>query len=134
MSNMKKFMIREQAQKSTRVHLVDPATSAITEDWVDVRSSLSDEFIDARNLLAGEASEWNPDKEARKRESKERQLRLKAALVAGWSFHEECNEENVVTFLREAPQVGEMLLNVADDGSRFFAGPSTGSASGQKPK
>lgn len=133
-SNKGRYMIRSQANTPTRVQLRDPATQEETGDWIDVRSSLSDKFIETRNLLMGSVGELSPDKETRKAEAADRQLRLKASLVSGWSFSEKPSEEEVIEFLREAPQVGEMLISVADEGDRFFSKPSVDSTDGQKLK
>lgn len=134
MSNKSRYMVREQANAPVRVHLIDPATQKETEDWIEVRSSLSDQFIETRNLLMGTVGELSPDKEVRKAEANERQMRLKACLVAAWSFSERPSEEEVIEFLRESPQVAEQVLNVADDSARFFTKPSAGSNGGQAQK
>ena len=134
MSDMSRYMIRDKAQKPRRVTLIDPATGKPTEDWIDVRSSLSDEFIEARDRAMGELSEFEPNEEKRKAATKERQLRMKASLVAGWSFDQPATEQNIMEFLSEAPQIQQMLLNVADDSASFFSAPSEGSSGGRKRK
>lgn len=135
MGTIDRYKTRERAQKPSRVMLIDPATGKETEDWLEIRSSLSDEFLDARDSTMQEVqslTEPNPDK--RKAAVKELQLKMKAALVAAWSFDEPFNERNVIEFLREAPQLQQMVLTVADDSARFFAKPSDASKSGQPKK
>lgn len=133
--SIEKYKIRDKAQKPTRVQLFDPATDTQTEDWIEVRSSLSDEFMEARDQAMQEAqsvSEQNPEK--RKELIREIQLRMKASLVAGWSFDVPFTQEEVVAFLREAPQIQQMVMSVADDSARFFSKPSAGSETGRKKK
>ena len=135
MSNIERYKVRPKAQIPSRVFLIDPVTGKQTEDWMDIRSSLSDEFMEARDATMQEVStivEQNAEK--RKEIVKELQLKMKVALVAGWSFDEAFNEKNVMDFLREAPQLQQMVMNVADDSARFFGGPSTDSSAGRKKK
>ncbi len=83
----------------------------------------------------GELTDYfEPDKEKRKQFIRDRQLRLKASLVAGWSFEEAPTEDNIVEFLRGAPQVENLVMQVADDHAGFFGGPSDGSGNGPKKK
>lgn len=130
-----KYKIRKQANVPTRVKLFDPTTEKMTEDWVDIRSSLSDEFLKARDSIMQEVqSLTEPNKEKRKEKVAELQLGLKASLVAGWSFDLKASPENIIDFLREAPQVQMMIMSVADDSARFFSKPSGGSSTGQQKK
>ena len=135
MSNMNKYKIRKQAQTPTKVPLFDPATGKETGDYLMIRSSLSDEFTAAREeALQSIQSMVEPNKDKRKAAVAELQLELKAALVSGWSFDEPFTEENVVNFLREAPQIQAMVMSVADDSARFFGKPSAVSSDGPKKK
>lgn len=135
MSNMNRYKIRKQAQTPQRVNLFDPATNAETKDWLEIRSSLSDEFTAARDETMQAVQEINePSKEKRRQMVADLQLGLKVALVAGWSFDEPFTEENVREWLREAPQVQQMIMSVADDSARFFGKPSEDSSTGQKQK
>ena len=133
--SMKKYMVRDKAQQPIRVNLLDPATGQETEDWLDVRSSLSDEFTIAREDIqqrVGTLSEPNKDK--RLAIVKELQLELKMSLVAGWSFDEPFTQENLRHFLEESPQVQNMIMMVADDAASFFGERSVNSGAGQKKK
>lgn len=136
MSNvMDKYKIRKQANVPSRVFLQDPATGAVTADYLDIRSSLSDEFTRAREEVMQRIqtlNEPNPDK--RKVAVAELQLDLKVALVAGWGFSEDFSEDAVREFLREAPQLQAMVTSVADDSARFFGTPSEPSSDGRKKK
>lgn len=136
MSSADRFKTRERASHPTRVFLYDPATNEKTEDYLDIRSSLSDEFLEARDRAMQEAPQVQAimDPAARQKAVKDNQLKLRASLIAGWSFKEEFNEANVLDFIREAPQVQEMVIRVADDASRFFGTPSAPSSDGRKKK
>ena len=135
MSNMERYKIHGQAQKPIRVHLHDPATGKQTEDWLDIRSSLSDAFSMARDETMQAVQEIvEPNKDKRRALVAELQLGLKVALVAGWSFDEPFTEGNVRDWLREAPQVQQMIMSVADDSSAFFGKPSDDSSTGRKKK
>lgn len=126
-STMDKYKTRSKVSNPVRQHLLDPTTQELTTDYLEIRSSLSDEFMDARDRSMQEVSEIDEqDPKKRKALVKEIQLRMSAALVAGWSFSEPCTEENVVEFLREAPQVRNLVNSVADDAQRFFNRPSGG--------
>ena len=136
MGSMDKFKTRERAQKPVRAQLIDPGTGKPTEDWIDVRSSLSDNFLTARDEAMQKAAEIGSIKEleARKAQVKLNGLRMKAALVAGWSFDEECTEENIIKFLQDAPQIQDQIVAIADDNAAFFTQPSTPSSNGPKKK
>lgn len=136
MSKSDRYKTRSLAQKPIKVMLRDPATQEPTEDFIEVRSSLSDEFLLARDLMvqsiAAIRNEANEDR--RKELVKHEQLKLKAALVAGWSFDEPCDEDHIIDFLREAPQIQQMVMNVADDSAAFFSRPSADSSTGLEKK
>jgi hypothetical protein len=118
------FMTRDRAGKPRRVLLVDPATNKETSHWLDIRSSLSDEFQIMKERLIQEAPMVAALSEPARTEMKRtNQLRLRSALVAGWSFSQPCTEDNIVNFLREAPQLQPMVIEVADDAASFFGKP-----------
>lgn len=122
--DMAVFMTRDRAGRPVRVPLLDPATNIPTEHWLEIRSSLSDEFQLMKTRLMQEAPMVAVMPDAAREEAKlNNQLRLRASLVAGWSFHKKFNEKNVVDFLREAPQLQQMVIDVADDAARFFGKP-----------
>jgi|TARA_R110000772_G_scaffold229216_1_gene340061 hypothetical protein len=45
---------------------------------------------------------------------------LLSNLIAGWSFEAECTPETVSDFFEEAPQIEEMVNEIAGDRSQFF--------------
>lgn len=126
-SSMEKYKTRSKISNPVRQFILDPQTQELSADFLEIRSSLSDEFMDARDRSMQEVSEVEErDPVKRKAAVREIQLRMSAALVAGWSFAEPCTEENVVEFLREAPQIRNLVNSVADDSQRFFNRPSNG--------
>ena len=42
-------------------------------------------------------------------------------LFAGWSFEEECTPESASAFMEEAPQIEELVNEIAGDRSHFFS-------------
>lgn len=136
MSSMEKFKTRAKASVPIRTFLFDPATMKKTDDWLDIRSSLSDEFMEARDRSrqAGPEIGAITDDAARKERVKLEKLKMNASLVAGWSFEEPLTEENIINFLREAPQIQNLIVEVADDATSFFGKDSKSSSSGQRKK
>lgn len=129
--NIDFYRTRERAQATTRMNLFDPATGKRTDDYLEIRSSLSDEFLEQRDLVMQAAhAAASLDPAVRRKAAREGQLNLRVALVAGWSFDEEFNEDSVRSFLRDAPQLQDMILQTADDTARFFGQPSETSLSG----
>lgn len=125
---MERYMVRDKVQTPTRLHLTDPVTNEKTGDYLDVRSSLSTEFMEARDSIMQEVGMLQePDENARRETVRNLQLKLTSSLVAGWSFPEPATTENVVKFLYNAPQIRAQLNAIADDTQRFFNPPSTDS-------
>lgn len=132
---MDRYAVRDRVQTPTRVHLNDPVTNEKTGDYLDVRSSLSTEFMEARDEIMQEVGELQePNAAVRKERVRDLQLRLTASLVAGWSFPEPATVENVKKFLFNAPQIRAQLNAIADDTQRFFNAPSNGSFGSLKQK
>jgi hypothetical protein len=134
MSRLSKYKTRARANEGVRVQLVDPSTGKAGDDWVEVVSSLSDAFRDARDKAlqdAGETAAMGDDAK-RKEAMAEVRASMHASLVRAWSFDEPCTPENVREFLKEAPQVSDAVTVAADDHRRFFGQGLTDSKPGQK--
>lgn len=136
MSRINRYKTREKANEGIKVKLIDPSTGRVGEDWVEVVSSLSDAFREARDKALQNAGETAGlgDEAKRKDAIAEVKAKMHAALVKSWSFDEPCTPEAVREFLREAPQVADAVVSVADDHSRFFGNGLSGSKSGPKGK
>ena len=128
MSRIDRYKTRERANEGVRIPLLDPTTGKLGEDWIEVVSSLSDTFREARDSAlqdAGETAALGDDAQ-RKAAMADVKARMHAALVTAWSFDEPCTPEAVREFLREAPQVADAVVASADDHRRFFASGLTG--------
>lgn len=123
---MERYMVRDRANVPKRIFLFDPATRKQTEDYIDIYSSLSDGFRDARDTIMQSAAELAEEKDdtVRKLKMHEEQLKLYSSLIGGWSFNKPCTEANKVEFLRQAPQIKNMVVAVADDNETFFGDAS----------
>lgn len=130
------FHTRGRANEGVRLPLHAPDGSP-TEHWLQVRHVWSDAFQEANEAelsrLQGIALDSQGDQEAIATAKREAQLRLWAALVAGWSFDAPCTPAAVVAFLREAPQIGKVLDTFAADSKRFFGNGSTSLTAGSSP-
>lgn len=120
---MSRYMIRDKANVPKRVQLYDPATMEKTEDWIDVNSSLSDDFREARDEAMQNVAKIAeiPHEETRKKAAADSMISMYAGLINAWSFDKPCTTENKINFLREAPQVKNMVIAVADSNESFFA-------------
>lgn len=117
-----RYRIRDKANVPKRIFLYDPATKEKTEDWLDVYSSLSDNFRAARDEAMQGAVELAAiaDPEERKEKMADAMNVMFASLIADWSFDLPCTTENKAGFLRDAPQVKNMLQSTADSSEAFF--------------
>ena len=118
---MEAFFTRKRANEGVKLQLAQPDGTE-TDHWVQIRGVDSDEFkraeADARRSalqLAG----LKDESELRKRINEDK-LELLAALVIAWSFNAPCTKENVINFLREAPQIGDEIDRLAARRSLFF--------------
>lgn len=123
--DMQSFFTRQRASDGKKVPLRLPDGTA-TDFHLIVRSRLSDEFRKAREesmratalKVAAEGKAADPGKMA-----DEATLHQIAALIAGWNLPDEFTPENVLKFLREAPQIAEQVdVFAANDRAFFKAG------------
>lgn len=126
-SPMDRYKIRARANTPRKMFLFDPATNKETTDYLEIYSSLSDSFRAARDASMQAVSKLVLEKDVKTRAAliAEGQLKLYASLVAGWSFPTPCTQEAVAEFLKEAPQVQNMVVAEADDTESFFGCAST---------
>lgn len=127
MSGMDRYRTRTKANSTKRIPLYDPATGKPTEDWIEIRSSMSDAFKHAKNRAMQEASDFAAsagDEDERNEALAQVQARMHASLVADWSFDEPCTPANVAAFLLESPHVTALVVGIADRGELFFGGAS----------
>lgn len=111
MASIKDVFTKPQHEEGTKFFIYDPEWKE-TEHWIVVRGVDSDAFAAAVSKEQSRSkSEADPDA---KQDMRERKYRITAALVASWSFEEDCTPENVLTLLREAPQICDQINSAAE--------------------
>jgi hypothetical protein len=132
---MEEFYTRNKANEGVILPLTFPNGEA-SDHWLRVRGVDSDQFRQAESDSNRKAVELAliEDKEERDKEVRTVELFCIASLVADWSFDKECIDENVVDFLREAPQISDAVNRFAARRSEFFRKKSNSSADGVKQK
>lgn len=133
--SMEQFYTRDKANDGVKVPLNTPDGKP-TEHYIVIRSRWSDSFQAAqaevhRNDLVAMAEKG---KDAPAQDPVERHATLCAALVSGWSFEQECTPDNIREFLKQAPQLRDMIDRYASNDARFFGKPSSDSTAGRKSK
>lgn len=126
MSSMKAFHTRDNANEGLKVPLHQP-DGLETEHWLRVLGVDSDTFREAEASLKRELASF-PDKSDTKNYKaffEEKYNELRAVLVSEWSFDAECTLENVKQFFRDAPQIADMVNQVAGNRSLFFKNRSS---------
>ena len=130
MSTMEAFAIRQRANDGRRVALTLPDGSP-TDHWLQIRSQWSDAFRQAREeamqQVARMAQTGKSELDAALEQSL---LAVRAALVSDWSFDEPCVPDNVRAFLREAPQIAELIDRAGADDQAFFGNAFASSPTG----
>lgn len=143
---MDAFMTRAKANEGHRIPL-HAADGKLTAHWVQVRGIDSDAFRQAETTQKRRLKEFMQIKDEGEREAAvaEGTLILQASLVADWSFADAdimakggnsaipCTLENVVNFLREAPQIASKIDELASRRTFFFKTP-TGSLMPSQPQ
>lgn len=139
---MEAFFTREKANEGIRVPLHLP-TGELSEHWIEIYGVDSDAFRIAEAMSRREGVRIAQIEDPAKRDTATAELtrRLRAALVKGWSFDQECTPDNVAAFLREAPQIAEAIDRVSSNRALFFGiasldssrTPSTNSSSTSSP-
>lgn len=126
-NDMEKFFTRATANEGKKLPLRHPDGTP-SEHYLIIRSQWSDEFIqandDAMRSLAVKVAAKDADAKSVFQEQK---LSLIAACIAGWSFSTEFTHENVIEFLRNAPQIAKQVNKLAGDDKYFFKKESASS-------
>lgn len=130
---MEEFFIRDAQNEGINVPLMKPDGTPSTHSLV-LYGHFSDVFQKARReILAAAPAQFKKLKgqqEKRDELLEENRLLLTAALVKGWSFSKPCSTRQKVEFLRNAPQIADMIDRVAGDQSLFTKESSNGSNNG----
>mgnify|MGYP001084895597 CR=1 FL=1 len=119
---MQEFFTRSIANEGVKLPLSYPDGS-LSDHWIRVRGIDSDDFrkVEAVSKRKAVALSNLDDEAEREQAIKEIELECIAALVAEWSFDEECNHENIIKLLTEAPQVANAINIFAARRKDFFA-------------
>lgn len=134
MGAKERFLTRQKANAGVKLPLYDPATGEETEHWLMLIGRDSDacrlgELEDDRSLRKRYADVDSKDKAAMRKvqeevdkEGPDRVREKIARLVVDWSWRDEepCTKENVIAFLREAPQVAEAIDAFTSNRASFF--------------
>ncbi|MBG89599.1 MAG: hypothetical protein CMO80_22250 [Verrucomicrobiales bacterium] len=119
---MQEFFTRQLANEGKELPLYLPSGEK-SEHKIRVLGVDSDKFKSKEaesKKIAAELAALD-DNEERRVAIEDLQLKLIATLVIGWTFDQECTEENVVNFLREAPQIADAINRFAGNRKAFFS-------------
>ena len=143
MGQMDQFKTREKASDGVKIPLSGPDGSR-TDHWLMVLSAWSDEYQDARNRMIRDAATEakaledtpKPERDSLQSElDRKRRVKAGAALISGWSFDDvDCNEEEKIAFLLEAPQILSLVERIAENDKRFFGKGWTSLSNGESQK
>lgn len=128
--SMEKFYTRKQSNDGIKLPLPLPDGSPSGYHLI-IKGKYSDDFrineADMKRKALEVVSKYPEDKKKRDQMLLKLEITFLASLVTGWSLDDEFNTKNVETFLREAPQVRDLVdLSVAKN-SLFFGKSSTDS-------
>lgn len=126
---MEQFFTRQKSNEGVVLPLSLPDGSP-TEHWIRIRGVDSDEYRKADARARRKAMEIAQEKDEAKRDDmiEETKIDVLAALFVDWSFDKPCTAEHVREFLREAPQIAEVVDKSAYRRALFF-GKGSGSSS-----
>lgn len=134
MTDMESFFTRQVANEGVELPLFLPGTTTPSGHWIRVRGVDSDEFRLAQDKSRREVAEIVQLPEPERSERRLAQQRnLIASLVMDWSFSKPCTFENVVEFLKEAPQIEDAINQVAARRSLFFKNGSSNTSDSLDP-
>jgi hypothetical protein len=120
-NGMAAFLTRQTANEGVVIPLRLP-TGEKTDQWIRIVGAESDAFRASfanlkRALLAIGQIE---DKAVREAAEADEGRKMTASLVIGWSFEQEPTFDNVIAFLRDAPQIEKQIDAAAQNRSLFF--------------
>lgn len=128
--SMEKFFTRQKSNEGIKVPLYYPGSNEASGDWLLVVGMESDSFRVAEHQAKRRTLEITRMEEPARTEAHlDAKRTLVASLIKGWSFEKELTHENVMEFLREAPQIEEAVNNIAGRRHLFFVKESSNSVS-----
>lgn len=119
---MESFFTRQRANEGIELSL-DMPDGTPTAHRIRIRGVDSDLFRNAqaesrRRLVEIATSSERVTLNTEEMETE--RLKLLASLVASWTFPQDCSVENVVSFLREAPQIAQQIDKLSAKRNLFF--------------
>lgn len=137
---MDKFFTRKAHNEGIKLPLILPSGEE-TEHWLRIRGIDSDVFkaanaeVKRKMLMKAQdvLEKGGPDAKAAfsDTEREEGRLEVLASLVITWSFEAPCEKENIMNFLREAPQIASKIDELAGNRRLFFLTSSNSSTLSQ---
>lgn len=120
MSDLEQFFTREKANEGIKLPLSLPDGSP-SGHWLMIRHIDCDEFrkkdFEMKRRLVYDSKKTSFDGV-----TAEQQAELLSVLIASWSFSDvECNDENKIQLLIEAPQIADEINRVSVINSLFFS-------------
>ena len=128
---MEEFFTRSAANEGVKLPLYQPDGTR-TDHYLTVRGVDSDKFRAAESKAKRKAiTIAQLDTEAERVEEIQKTERdCIAALVIDWSFDKPCTHNNIMTFLKEAPQIADAINRFAAQRSGFMVKKPTSSSGG----
>lgn len=124
-SSMEMFFTRGNANKGIKLPLYTP-DGLKTEHWVRILGVDSDSYRAVEHEERRKALTLRGKTEEEITQAmNESSDRILSSIIVEWSFEEECNTENKLKFLREAPQIAEQINKFSGDRRLFFVNASS---------
>lgn len=121
MASIKQLSINAASNAGVPLKLKTPDGE---DAFITVRSRWSDAFVKAETLeqrkIPTKAMLMAMSEADKEQLAKDSANRMKAALVAGWSFDEDCTPENIVALFEDAPHIAEAVEAFASDAGKFY--------------
>lgn len=118
---MDMFYTNAGATEGVRLPLYDPMGRK-TEHWLHIIGSDSEEFRLADSAAKRRAVEMGNLGTEQERDAAVLTLtrELTAVLIKDWSFEQPCTRENVIEFLKQAPQIQRAVNTAAVNRALFY--------------
>lgn len=132
---IEQFFTRQTANEGVELPLYYPDGTK-SEHWLKVRGVDSDQFRQAETIAKRKSMEIAQVEDIQERAEMVREAELSciASLIAGWSFDQELTQANIMNFLREAPQIADMVNRFAAQRTEFYRKKSNSSSTGLNQK
>ena len=127
-SEMEEFFTKDKANQGIELPLYTPdgkkTDHLLTILGVDSDAHYQAELREKRKIMALTPTVKSLPESEREavisKAQRDSELEIFASLILDWTFEEECNHENKIKFLTNAPQIADMIDKVASDRKLFF--------------